>query len=608
MPSLQDASPPEPTRRRPGRFSVARRAWASWRQLAPFLHGSKLGLGLLMGASVLAGLAEAGLLALIAAVAAALSTDASEVNAELGPVTLNAGVSAILGVGVAIALIRAALQVMLAYIPARLGAQATATLRRRLFDAFTEAAWPIKARERDGHFQSLMNAHITTAATAIISIGSGLAALLTFLTMLVSAFLLNALAALVLTACSAVLFLGLRPLARRLRRYAKSLSRENIEYSKGVQEIVLMAEETEVFGASDNYRQSVYQAIENVRVPLLRTRFLSGAVPAIFQSVALLLLILALFVVASADIGPVATLGAVVLILFRTMNYGQQVQTAITSMDERIPFMNRLAEAIHLYEDNPQNDGIEPLPSITSISFDRVHYSYDESKPSLVDVNFTVSRGETIGLAGPSGAGKSTMVQLLLRLRDPSQGQLMVNGTDVKTFRREDWQQRVAYVPQVPQVIWGTVAGNIRFFRSWLTQEQIETAARQANIHDEIMSWPNGYDTVVGQRVSAVSGGQRQRLCLARALAGQPETLILDEATSALDVKSEALIHEAFQRLRGQVTVFSVSHRVSTLAACDRVLVVVDGRLQAFDTPAALEANNEFYREIIHEAGSRGSH
>lgn len=538
--------------------------------------------------AVLAGMAESLLLALIAAVAAALSTDQGDVVTDLGPLTLTLGVAATLGIGVGMALVRAMLQLLLAYIPARLGANATADLRRRLFDAFTRAAWPVKASERDGHFQSLMNAHITSTSNAILNIGTGLAALFTFLTMLASAFLLHLPAAVVLTISSVALFAILRPLARRLRSHAKSLSRENIEYSKRVQEIVLMAEETEVFGASDLYRDDVYTTIDNVRRPLLRTRFLAAAVPAVFQSLALLLLILALFAVSLTAAGQIATLGAVVLILFRTLTYAQQVQTAVTTMDERIPFMERLAAALRHYEEHPQQDGDGSLPSIDTIGFRDVGYGYRPDHPTLSGLTFTVTRGEAIGIAGPSGAGKSTVVQLLLRLREPDGGSVEVNGADVRGHQREEWRRRVAYVPQTPQLVWGTVADNIRFFRPWLTSEDIEAAARQANIHDEILSWPEGYETIIGQRAAAVSGGQRQRLCLARALAGHPEVLILDEATSALDVTSESLVNASLQRLKGAMTLFIVSHRPSALSMCDRVMVLVGGRLQSLDAPDAL--------------------
>lgn len=267
--------------------------------------------------------------------------------------------------------------------------------------------------------------------------------------------------------------------------------------------------------------------------------------------------------------------------------------------------MERLAEAVRRYEASPRQDGAEGLPAIRTMGFDGVHHSYRPDRPTLSGLSFTASRGESIGIAGPSGAGKSTVVQLLLRLREPTEGQVQVNGTDVRHYQRAQWRERVAYVPQTPQLVWGSVADNIRFFRPELTSEDIETAARQANIHEEILSWPQGYNTVVGQRASAVSGGQRQRLCLARALAGTPEVLILDEATSALDVKSEALVNDSLQKLRGNVTLFLVSHRPSALSMCDRVMVLVDGHLQSMDSPATLASTSAFYREVTQLAGGQ---
>ena len=405
-------------------------------------------------------------------------------------------------------------------------------------------------------------------------------------------------AAVILIVSSAVLFLLLLPLSRRLRRSAKALSAEFVEYSKGVQEIVLMAEETQVFGASEAFRRSIHGQIERVRAPLFRTRFLSQAVPALFQSVAYLVLVLALAFVSLLDATGIAQLGAVVLILIRSLTYGQQIQSAATRMDEQLPFMDRLRKAMDHYRAHPQQDGSQPLSRIERLEMVDVGFSYVADVDVLSGISFAVPRGEAVGIVGPSGAGKSSLVQLLLRLRDPDRGSLQVNGADARTFRRTDWQQRVAYVPQTSQLIWGTVADNIRFYRPQLSDDDIVRAARRAHVHDDIMSWPQGYDTVIGQRASAVSGGQRQRLCIARALAGAPDVLILDEPTSALDVASELAVQRSLDELKGEVIMFLVAHRLSTLAVCDRVMVVVGGRLEAIGEPQALLADNDFYRQV----------
>ena len=216
-------------------------------------------------------------------------------------------------------------------------------------------------------------------------------------------------------------------------------------------------------------------------------------------------------------------------------------------------------------------------------------------RPVLSDISFEAHGSEAVGVIGPSGAGKSTLVQILLNLRTPDEGRYLINGVPVQQFRQDDWYARVAYVPQEPRLVHASVAENIRYFRD-LDDDAVVRGAQLARIHEDIESWPNGYETIVGPRADAVSGGQQQRICLARALAAQPEILILDEPTSALDPRSEALIQESLTALKHKVTLFIIAHRMSTLDICDRVMVILDGHLDAFDTLALLAKTNPYYR------------
>ena len=225
-------------------------------------------------------------------------------------------------------------------------------------------------------------------------------------------------------------------------------------------------------------------------------------------------------------------------------------------------------------------------------------FAYEPGQPVLREIAFEIAGGEAIGIIGPSGAGKSTLVQILLGLRSPTGGRYLVNGTPADQFARKDWHRLVAYVPQDPQLLYATVAENIRFLRD-IDDEAIRHAARLAGIHDEIMAWPDGYETVVGPRANAVSGGQQQRICLARALAARPQMLILDEPTSALDPHSELLIRESLHGLRHELTLFVVAHRLSTLDLCERIMVILDGRLEAFGTPESLQSTNIYYRSAM---------
>jgi ATP-binding cassette, subfamily B, bacterial len=186
-------------------------------------------------------------------------------------------------------------------------------------------------------------------------------------------------------------------------------------------------------------------------------------------------------------------------------------------------------------------------------------------------------------------------VQLLLQLRLPNEGRYLINDLPAEHYSREDWHRQVSYVPQEPRLLHASVTDNIRFFRE-IDDDAVERAARLARIHDDIMEWSSGYDTIVGPRADAVSGGQQQRICLARALAARPDVLVLDEPTSALDPHSEALIGESLTALKHELTLFIIAHRMSTLDICDRVMVIVDGRLVAFDTKALLQTQSTYYR------------
>lgn len=580
-------------------LAVVRRLRRAWERVGPFLGASRVRIAVLGIFSAVGGLSEAGLLAVVAQIAAALAGGQTRVEADLGPLTFAGSLTAMFITGFVLVLVRSAFQISVAYLPAQMSAEATARIRRDLFAAFTRASWEVQSQERDGHLQALMGTHVSQTSQGIVTLANALSAAVTFLTLVASAFLLSLTTALILLGATAVLFAVLRPLSRRTRSYSREVSQESIEYSQGLQEVILLAEETRVFGAGDAYRDRMSRLIENVRLPLLRSKFLTRLVPVIYQSLALLLLMAALVAVAIVGGSDMAALGAVVLILVRSLSYGQQLQTAVSQMDEIVPYMDRLRGALGHYQAHETSRGQQPLPPIERIGAVNLHFWYREGEPVLHDFEFEVGSGEAVGIVGPSGAGKSTLVQLLLRLRDPRAGELRVNGVDATSFLRSEWQRRVAYVPQEPRLLYGTVADNIRFFRDDLSDADVERAARLAHIHDEIVSWPDAYSTVVGQRADAVSGGQRQRLCLARALAGGPDILILDEPTSALDVKSESLIQESLTSLKGRMILFIVAHRLSTLSICDRVMVIVAGRLQAFDTPQRLLESNAFYREAI---------
>ncbi len=325
--------------------------------------------------------------------------------------------------------------------------------------------------------------------------------------------------------------------------------------------------------------------------------------PNLYQSFIFLIIVLGLAAIHFAEVGKIASLGAVVLLLVRAGTYGQQLQTAWQQVRQALPFVQRLQSAERAYLESEPVTLDRPLDRVDSLSFRGVTYAYQPSRPVLTGIDFEVEAGEAIGIIGPSGAGKSTLVQILLQLRSASGGQYLINEHPVAQYDRENWHRQVAYVPQQPRLIHATVAQNIAYFRS-MGMPEVERAAALARIDGDVRGWAHGYGTMVGPRADAVSGGQQQRICLARGLAANPRILVLDEPTSALDPNSEALLQESLRSLAGEVTLFIVAHRMSTLDICDRVMVVHNGRIEAFDEATSLSGKSPYYRSATAVAAS----
>ena len=560
-----------------------------------FVVGDRRRLVVLLGVcSILGGFIEAATLVMIAQLAVSVVGGTHKHHA-LSIVDLHLSIGTEILIAFGLVVLRLLFQIPLSLLPAWIGSQVTARMRVELFDAFSRASWTVQSQGREGSLQEILTGQAGAAASAVGGLTSLIGSSLQFFVLLVSALYLNWVAAVAVGAMTVVLFGSLRPMRARGRRYARALSRAQIGYASGIAEVNRLAEEIQVFGAGAAQRKRIGRAVDRARRWLFRTQVLRGLIANGYQSVIFLLLVGGILVLHLTGGGHAGALGGVVLILLRAGMTGQAIQGSYQAIVQADPFVARVQETLERYRESAVEEGGEPLSSIETLSFEHVSFAYRPQIPVLSDINFTIRAGEAIGIVGPSGAGKSTIVQLLLRLRPPADGRYLINGSPAASFARADWDRRVSYVPQEPRLLHAPVAENIRFFRD-LADEQVERAARLARIHDDILSWPGGYQAIVGPRADAVSGGQQQRICLARALAAGPDVLVLDEPTSALDPKSESLISASLQSLRSELTLFIVAHRMSTLEMCDRVMVIVDGRLESFDTRAALQRDNLYYR------------
>lgn len=233
-----------------------------------------------------------------------------------------------------------------------------------------------------------------------------------------------------------------------------------------------------------------------------------------------------------------------------------------------------------------------------AITFRHVSFAYPGSAATLADIDLDVQPGQTLALVGASGAGKSTLAALVPRLHDPTSGQVLVDGRDVRTITLASLRSQIAVVQQETYLFHGTIEDNLRYGRPTADLELIQEAARAAQIHDVVMALPEGYKTVVGDRGHRLSGGERQRVAIARALLRDPRILILDEATSNLDSQAEAKVQEAFERLRAGRTSIVIAHRLSTIREADQIAVVDRGRVVELGTHAELVAASGAYAEL----------
>ena len=289
----------------------------------------------------------------------------------------------------------------------------------------------------------------------------------------------------------------------------------------------------------------------------------------------------------------VTALGLMSQPLKRLVNKNNDLQEALPSADRVIEILDVPVEQDHYGEEKELNGKIETM------SFNNVSFHYDDS-PELIlkNINLDVKAGEVVAFVGKSGSGKTTLVNLIPRFFEVSEGNIEVNGINIKNLSLKKYRDYIGVVPQESFLFSGTVYDNIAFGKAGVTEEDIVKAAKMANAYDFIMELPNQFQTEVGERGTMLSGGQKQRIAIARALIQNPEIMILDEATSALDTESERLVQDALDKLMVNRTTFVIAHRLSTIINADKIVVMENGEIKEVGNHQELLRLNGLYRHL----------
>ena len=551
-------------------------------------------------ASFVGAMLEAGFLVLLTTTVLALAAGRDTVGPLLGQ---SISATTALLIAAAAVVLRLLLSLATVRISAALGAFVRTEQRLRVAKAYLRADWGVQQGEAAGRLQELLTSFVGRINAAMTSLTQAITASLSLVAFLSAGVVVDPVATVAVLGALAVLGLGLTPVRLRIRSAAAQLTTTDMAFATTIAELGSLGQEMQTFGVRDRFESRLSDVVEATTEQMRRVQVLSGTLSPVYTFLAYAAVIAGVAVLQVLGFGNLAAIGSIMLLMLRSLSYGQQLLAVSGAIAAALPSLERVDETVDRYVKRRADEGGERPASATPVVFDGVTFGYAADRPALADVRLTIDPGEMLGVIGPSGAGKSTLAQLVLGLRSPTDGVVTAGGVDLRQVDRAWWTHRVAFVPQDAVLFTGTVAENIRFFREGLDDTALMRAAEQANVLADIERLPLGFDTHLGERGSQLSGGQRQRLSIARALVGEPELLVLDEPTSALDGLSEALIRETLAGLHGRVTVVIIAHRMSTLDLCDRIAVIEHGRLTALGSPDALRSDSAFYRNALAVAG-----
>lgn len=296
------------------------------------------------------------------------------------------------------------------------------------------------------------------------------------------------------------------------------------------------------------------------------------------------------------QVGDYVLFGTYIIQLYMPLNwfgtYYRMIQTNFIDMENMFDLLKEETEV----KDAP---GAGPLRfQRGQIEFENVHFSYTDGRETLQDVSFTVMPGQTLALVGPSGAGKSTILRLLFRFYDITSGCIRIDGQDISQVTQVSLRSHIGVVPQDTVLFNDTIANNIRYGRITAGNDEVQAAAQAAGIHDTIMAFPEGYETQVGERGLKLSGGEKQRVAIARTILKAPHIVLLDEATSALDTSNERAIQASLAKVCANRTTIVVAHRLSTVISADQILVIKDGCIVERGRHEALLSQGGVYADM----------
>ncbi|MDD4271851.1 MAG: ABC transporter ATP-binding protein [Patescibacteria group bacterium] len=485
------------------------------------------------------------------------------------------------------------------YIKIKITATYEEKTRGELFRLTAGASWQYLLKQKLGHLETILITNVQYGGYLLQYISNSLMIMASLVIFLLVAINISWFITLITIVLGGIIFLVFRPFLYKTRSFSREREKINRQTAHHVNENILGMKTIKVMTANNSIADTAEQYFKKLKELVIKTSFLSITTDALIQPIGLLFVFIIFAISYKTGAFNFAALIAIIYLIQRIFTYAQQLQTVLYSMTVSAPYVTKMLEYRDEVKQNKEIDsGTADFKFDDSLEFKNIGFEYDNKKRVLRDVNFIIKKGEMVGLIGPSGAGKTTIVDIILRLFNPTIGEILLDGSNINKIKVSDWRKNIGYVSQDIFLKNDTVANNIKFYNNSITDEEMVAAAKMANIHDFIQSCPEKYDTVIGERGLLISVGQRQRIIIARILARRPKILILDEATSALDNESEVKIQQVIENLKNKVTVLLIAHRLSTVMNCTKLFVLQDGKISEQGSPEELlsDKNSYFYK------------
>lgn len=471
--------------------------------------------------------------------------------------------------------------------------------RDNLLEKALRADWPHLLKQKIGHLETILITDAHQSSLLLDSLSSFILLCTSLMMYVLVAINISFSITFIALAFGGMLLLIFKPLIYKKKLLAREAVKLNKEVAHFVNENIIGVKTVKAMSVAEQVISKGKEYFHTFRQITIKSHVLSAIANTCIQPLSLIFIIL-LFALSykSADFNFAAFI-ALVYLIQKIFTYIGDIQSNFHKINYELPFLQDVLAYQQLASASKErSNGQNKFVFTKELKFKDVSFAYDDKQNILSAANFSINKGQMIGLIGVSGSGKTTIVDLILRLFQPQNGKITLDGKDVEMIGLDSWRKNIGHVSQDMFLINDTITNNIKFYDSTITDKDVMQATKMANIYDFVQGAPEKFDTIIGERGVRLSAGQRQRIVIARILARQPQILLLDEATSALDNESELKIQKIIEELKGKITVLIIAHRLSTVLDCDELLILDKGKIIERGQPKKLlqDTKSHFYR------------